>query len=280
MENFGGGHRRLPAGPAVPVLNARNTRYVGRSVLEESDKSRLGRVRVCTSMKIDNKPDQTMIAEVGPGSFRLVFHLLSIVILVACLGLIILAGCSLAETICVVPSEQTLVQGNITSYEIVLDNAPEGLAGYNFLVDLTDQDLATIVAVSHPGWATLYSNTTVPAGSVEISGVDLACNIQNRSANVVLATIQVRGLMPGSTEVKVAWAAVDTDGGKRLTPEVKPGQLTIRDVSEISSTESAGIATQNVTTENIVMTNWVTLLVISGIFALLAGTVYFVWIKK
>ena len=154
-------------------------------------------------------------------------------------ALIILAfgpGTALAETISLAPSDHTVTEGSTVTYDIVMDSAPNGLAGYKLEVSLANPGNAEIVAASFPGWASLSNAGSLPADSVQLSGVDLNRQIQNGSAGVVLATITVRGDSAGSTGISINPIEIDADGGDAIGTATRSGQLTIQAIAAPTTT--------------------------------------------
>ncbi|AFD00398.1 PKD repeat-containing protein [Methanocella conradii HZ254] len=117
--------------------------------------------------------------------------------------------------------------GNTTEVKIVLDNARSGLAGYSLNVSLVNSSVGEIVGVSYPSWALLNNTTALPGDSVRISGVDLEGQVGPGASNITLATLTVRGDVPGWTSVLIDGAHLDDDNGSAVECAPLDGGLTV-----------------------------------------------------
>ncbi|AKB74745.1 cell surface protein [Methanosarcina lacustris Z-7289] len=75
--------------------------------------------------------------------------------------------------------------------QIVLDEVPDGLSGFNITVSLLDPEIAEITVVSFPGWNSMLMNSTfpVPSSSVWIKSLDGGNQIVPGAKNVFLGNI-------------------------------------------------------------------------------------------
>jgi hypothetical protein len=137
------------------------------------------------------------------------------------------AGVAAAQTISFVPAEKTVNQSDSTTFDLVLDSVPKGLAGYEVNVSLSSPDKAEIMFVEYPAWASLNKNSSFPADKVTISGVDLGRLVQNGSTDIPLATLTVRGDSPGLTDIIISVKELDADGGSPIQAAATPGRLTV-----------------------------------------------------
>ena len=119
--------------------------------------------------------------------------------------------------------------GKTATVNIVLDEAPQGLSGYNLTVSLSNAAIAEIIAVSFPAWATLHDNSTLPADSLWITALDLSEQIQNGTTNITLATLTIRGDNAGQGTITAALGVdgMDNDMGNPMSPVFSPGNLTV-----------------------------------------------------
>ncbi len=141
--------------------------------------------------------------------------------------LIVAGGVALAESISYSPGSRNVIVGASTTYQIVLDSAPNGLAGFDIDVSVATPATAEIESVSFPSWAAMNNAGSLPAGTVRISGVDVNQQVQTGSTNVVLATITVKGLSSGTTELSVNVRGLDADGGGVISAGVSTGQIVV-----------------------------------------------------
>ena len=101
------------------------------------------------------------------------------------------------STLSVSPSTASFAAGADQQYDMVVDSFPNGLAGYDLNVTLSNPGIGTITGFSLPSWATLNTTSPVPTTNFEISAVDLNSQVEPGATNVVLFTINVRGAADG-----------------------------------------------------------------------------------
>jgi PKD repeat protein len=116
-------------------------------------------------------------------------------------------------TISVIPENQSYYVGDTCEYQIVLNSAPVGLAGYGMKVTLTNPGIAEITGVTYPPWVQLAQTPALPSQSVSIGGVDLLQQVPDGATDTVLATIAVKGDTAGVTPITPAVTHIDPDHG-------------------------------------------------------------------
>lgn len=130
--------------------------------------------------------------------------------------------------------------GETVSVPIVLDSASDGISGYRITASLSNPSVATITAVEFPAWASLKSASTLPSAQVVLQGVDLSQQVPLGGANVVLATLTVKGTATGSTGIVITpdtSMGIQNRNGDLYPVTVQPGTLTV-------GTPSPGVPTQ------------------------------------
>lgn len=127
--------------------------------------------------------------------------------------LIVLAGTATAATVDMNPATLSLQQGSSATITLMLDSAPDGLAGYRMTITLSNPAAARITGVSYPSWAVISNTTGVPGSAVRISGVDLGKSIEQGAASVPLATITLQGMGAGTCRIITSDSRFDADGG-------------------------------------------------------------------
>ncbi len=125
--------------------------------------------------------------------------------------------------------DTTVAPGENGTVRLAADEFPNGLAGFRVTVALESPGAAEIVGASYPD---RHRPTTEPAiGSdgltVDLEGSDLSNETVAGAENVTLATLDVRGVEPGSTGVTVRAGQVDDDDGGRVRPAVEDGTVTV-----------------------------------------------------
>ena len=117
--------------------------------------------------------------------------------------------------------------GESVIVDIVLDEATQGLSGYNISVELLSPDVGEIVGVSFPDWATLTDNSSVPADSVILKGVDSGQQITPPSYNVSFGTVTLRGDQEGTSILNITINVMDDFYGGIYRPAIQSGTFTV-----------------------------------------------------
>lgn len=125
------------------------------------------------------------------------------------------------------PGTLSLDQGSSAEVTLWLDQAPEGLAGYDMELSLGKPGIAEFTKVTYPSWGKLTKEPIVPNQSVLISAVDIEMLVGKESTRVELATFTVKGLSPGTTAVEITGNQFDADGGAALTPTMSTLTVTV-----------------------------------------------------
>jgi PKD repeat protein len=128
-----------------------------------------------------------------------------------------------------VPVSHTILPSETTTYVIQMDNAPNGLAGYDLYVSLDNAAVADITGVTYDSsWAQMTMNPTVPADSIHIGAVDTNQKIYPGSTGpFTLATITVRGSAAGTSNIVLSALKMDDDSGNAITATLNPGTVTV-----------------------------------------------------
>jgi PKD repeat protein len=109
------------------------------------------------------------------------------------------------------PPTKSIEAGSITNYTILLENAPQGLAGYNLTVALSNTSIGEIRRVFYPSWGNMSTNSSLPADQAWFRAVDLANKSGTR--NITLCIISVQGNTPGITGVSVTPGRIEDRAG-------------------------------------------------------------------
>jgi len=126
----------------------------------------------------------------------------SILKILVFLGLFaLMIGISSADSyrISVIPGNQSCYVGDTLEYQVILDDATLGLAGYEITVSLTNPSVAAITGVTFPAWAQMYLNTSVPAQSVTLTATNSAGSDDETKTAYITVTTGVIPL-PGCTD--------------------------------------------------------------------------------
>ncbi len=155
---------------------------------------------------------------------------------IICILLAGLAGIASAVTI-TVGGGQIATVGDQIDVPVTLDSAPTGLSFFQMTVTSTDPSVASIVKVSFPPWATLNSTGSLPAGTVELTAIDLGHANPPGASNILLATVTVKGLKAGSTQLTVNKNSLgDPSYHESPAGVVVPGPILVRGVAPTPTT--------------------------------------------
>lgn len=140
---------------------------------------------------------------------------------------VLILNCSAAENITFDPATITVSQGDTQTITLILDEAPQGLAGYLFSVTVTNPGTTRIMDVSYPSWAGLSNTTGVPGESITVSAVDLNRQVQAGATGIILGTITVQGGTAGTSTISLSNIQMDADGGDVINAVPYPGTIIV-----------------------------------------------------
>ena len=140
-------------------------------------------------------------------------------------------------TITINPPGVTLLPGATVTYELGINTLPAGLSGYQLDFQLTNPAAGQITRVSFPAWAKLSNVSSLPAGRVTISAVDLGKGVQDGAAGTTLGRVTVETVAAGTSTVKLQNVRVDDDHGGYTNPDTTTAQLVVKP-GGISATNS------------------------------------------
>lgn len=113
-------------------------------------------------------------------------------------------------------------QYEIKTVELRL-NAPNGLAGLNMNICPANASVARIYSAIILGWAPLQYKSSTPASSVSVIGVDLNDAISIDATNVLIISLDIEALNPGTTSLIVDIVQMDDDLGGNMSGSVISG---------------------------------------------------------
>jgi hypothetical protein len=134
------------------------------------------------------------------------------------------AGASVSfdqPAVCVHPGMETPVN-------LILDTAPAGISGYSIMISVDNPDIGEISAVKLPEWAEISDITGVPGSDAMILAVDLQGKVEKGATGIVLATISLKGIAPGTTDVILSDPEFDDAAdGNPMTPSIVNATFTV-----------------------------------------------------
>ncbi|NLL10476.1 MAG: hypothetical protein GX268_06245, partial [Methanomicrobiales archaeon] len=107
--------------------------------------------------------------------------------------------------------------GSSGTIDVLLDQAGTGLAGYQLEISMNPAGIAEFTSVNFPAAFGMNSASTLPASTVSIVAVDLMDQIKEGAEDILLATINVKGLAEGSSKVQIAITELTDDNGDPVT---------------------------------------------------------------
>ncbi len=109
-------------------------------------------------------------------------------------------------------------EGRNALVPIVLSSAPRGISGYTIVASLSNPANASIVGVTFPDFGIVEpaADSLVPGPQVRLAAADVNDLVESGATNVVLATLELRGLAEGTTEVRLIVERLDDDAGSEL----------------------------------------------------------------
>ena len=138
-----------------------------------------------------------------------------------------IAGANDNQPTIFVENVQIMGIGNEVTTNITLDDAPNGLSGYNITISLSNSSVANITSINFPSWATLHSNSTLPSSSVWIKAVDLNKQVEPGDTNVILATISLKSKNIGNSFINISATKIDDDEGYSINVTIQNATLKV-----------------------------------------------------
>ncbi len=117
--------------------------------------------------------------------------------------------------------------GQTATLHIVLSEAPNGLAGLDIVVTLSDPRVASIVGAELAEYG-LTSVEQTSASEVRFRAVDIAGTVEAGAVDVTLATLTVHGDKNGSTDVLIDVIRLDDEDGNPIFPDVLSGAVGVK----------------------------------------------------
>ncbi len=123
--------------------------------------------------------------------------------------------------------------GSTGTTDVLLDQAGTGLAGYQLEISMNPAGIAEFTSVNFPAAFGMNSASTLPASTVSIVAVDLMDQIKEGAEDILLATLNVKGLAEGSSKVQIAITELTDDNGDPVTATTSQGEITVTSSSPV-----------------------------------------------
>lgn len=154
-----------------------------------------------------------------------------VVLLAVSVALAPLAGGTLTQTVTV--ADGTVEPGEHTQVPVVLSSAPDGLAGADVTVQLSNPSVAEISSVSIPDQFGPTNATVSQDGStVRVQFADVEKSVQPGASGVRLATLTLAGSDVGQSSLRIAAVDADDDDGDPIVTATDSGSITVIDPNE------------------------------------------------
>jgi YVTN family beta-propeller protein len=125
------------------------------------------------------------------------------------------------------PQTIKVLPGYSQDVQIMIDEVPAGLSGFNITISVSDPEIAEITAVSFPSWGQLPKNSTLPSSSIWIKTIDLENEVHPGDTNVSLGTITLTGKMEGTSDISIQKTMISDDNGSLINPAVNTGKINV-----------------------------------------------------
>ncbi|MEM2727274.1 MAG: hypothetical protein QXV61_03345 [Archaeoglobaceae archaeon] len=113
------------------------------------------------------------------------------------------------------PTDQTVYQGDLVDYTILLSSAENGLSAYDMAVYVSNSSVAEFYSITLPDWA--YETYKVVSGDyASFKVIDLKDGVSKGSSRVKLATIRIKTLAEGFVELTLKVNKLDSDNGVQI----------------------------------------------------------------
>jgi hypothetical protein len=150
------------------------------------------------------------------------------------------------DTTVSIPSDQTVGVGSSTTFDVVVDDASDGVGSYDISVRLTNGSVGTITDVSLAGSPGI-SDVNVSADGTTATA-NAAAGVTSNTGAVTVFTVTVEGQTAGTTGVAVDANSVGDENGVTYSiTDENDGQLTVQSNSanyEITSVSAPAAVAQ------------------------------------
>lgn len=157
------------------------------------------------------------------------FYLIALAPIFLILFLIPISSMASAANISFNPQTIETNMDSSQNIQVVMDKVPDGLAGFNLTISVSDPKIAEITAASSPGWNLIkkHSVSTVPSSSIWIKAIDLNRKVEPGATNVSLGNITLNGTKIGTTNLSIQPNRVNDDNGSAITLTIIQGKINI-----------------------------------------------------
>jgi PKD repeat protein len=131
------------------------------------------------------------------------------------------------QSLYLTPQSVAVIPGQSATYTLKMNSFPQGLAGFNISVSLTNPSTGEITNITLPSWVVLKRTSALPADVLWIEGVDLNKAINAGATDVTIGQITIRGDQTGVTPLTLGVKMMTADGGANILPTLVDGELRV-----------------------------------------------------
>ncbi len=124
------------------------------------------------------------------------------------------------SNIIVSPPTKTLAINSTGTLDIVIDQVPTGLSFANLTVDVANSSVAQIESISYPSWAGLSNNSYLPSSAIWFKEGDLDNKVSSGDTNVVLATVTIKALGEGASDIDLTVNSFEDDSSSEIKGDI------------------------------------------------------------
>ncbi|MDI9643174.1 MAG: hypothetical protein QFX37_06600 [Archaeoglobales archaeon] len=115
------------------------------------------------------------------------------------------------------PTDQSVEEGDLVEYKILLSSAENGLSAYELIVSISNSSVAKIHSISFPEWAS-ETHRVISSDYARFSAIDLKGGINKGASTVELAKIRLKALEKGFVEIDLRANKLYSDNGSSMNP--------------------------------------------------------------
>ena len=138
----------------------------------------------------------------------------------------------------------SVTEGDTISLDVFLSDAPTGLAGFDIQVGIFETGASSHAQVMGGTVNSSFSfdtSTLLDSTRINLIGVDLGAVYEKGATNILLGTIELKGVLKGSIDIGSIVTRLDDDSGDPIVALISPGVLDIVSFMPTLSGESKAV---------------------------------------
>ncbi len=142
------------------------------------------------------------------------------------------------------PTGQEAEEGEFVSYRILLSSADNGLSAYELILYLSNNSVAEFHRIYFPEWA-YETYKVITKDQIRMTALDLRGSVGNDASRVEIATVMLRALSEGITEMSLKVKRMDSDNGMPINPLAYSAFLVVKPSREKKTEENNMTLSEN-----------------------------------